>query len=336
VGAHELPKRRQGHGAKPEPHGAGQDVADVQRPPPQIEPAEPGISDGSAAKGVRSTLEFVALVAAPTTIVTALAFFFGWTETNARALYFGIDASALGFSTQDYLMRSADALFVPLAALLVLALLVILLDTVVTRDAAGGRRHALRAAALAAVVVGVVLFTIGVAAVFATLPFSPHYLFPSASSGLGVALLAYGLHLLGRLSPSGHWLRGIFPSSRPGLAVVGTLAGLLIVLSAFWTASEYAKALGRGRAKDLAAALDSRPRVAVFAPRRLLIAGPGVTEKKLSARDAAYRYRYAGLRLLVRSDGKYFLLPKDWSTSAGAAIVLPDSAALRFEFRAGQ
>jgi hypothetical protein len=282
---------------------------------------------------VRSTLEFVGLVAAPTTVVTALAFFFGWTETNARALYFGIDASALGFSTKDYLVRSADALFVPLAALLVLALLVVLLHTVVTRDAAGGRRHALRAAALTAVVVGVVLFTIGVAAVFAPLPFSPHYLFPSASSGLGVALVAYGLHLLGRLSPSGHWLS---PSSRPGLVVAGTLAGLLIVLSAFWTASEYAKALGRGRAEDLAAALDSRPRVAVFAPRRLLIAGPGVTEEQLSARDAAYRYRYAGLRLLVRSGGKYFLLPKDWSTSAGAAIVLPDSAALRFEFRAGQ
>ena len=72
----------------------------------------PGVA---ATRDVRGALELFGLVIAPTTIITALAFYFGWTLTNARASYFGIDASALGFSTQDYLLRSADALFVPRA-----------------------------------------------------------------------------------------------------------------------------------------------------------------------------------------------------------------------------
>ena len=85
-------------------------------------PATVASPSPSPSPSARSALELAGLVVAPTTLVTALAFYFGWVLTNSRASYFGIDASALGFSTQDYLLRSADALFVPLGTALVLAL----------------------------------------------------------------------------------------------------------------------------------------------------------------------------------------------------------------------
>jgi len=158
----------------------------------------------SPSPSARSALELAGLVVAPTTLVTALAFYFGWVLTNSRASYFGIDASALGFSTQDYLLRSADALFVPLGTALVLALGVVWLQAYAGRQLADrGRRARLRLVARVAVAAGGVLFALGAFAVFRPLSFSPHYLFASASPGIGIALVGLGLHLLGRVEAAG-------------------------------------------------------------------------------------------------------------------------------------
>jgi hypothetical protein len=315
--------------------------AEPPEPAPERESAPPDRPAGGrtdAGGHVRSALELIGLVAAPTTILAAFAFFFGWTFTNVRTSYFGIDPSTLGFSTQDYLLRSTDALFVPVGAALVLALFAVAVHSLVSRALGDVRLHpALRWAAGIAVIAGAALFAVGVSAVFDPLPFSPHYLFPSASLGIGIALLAYGLHLRGRLDA----LHASRPTedagggpSRPSPAAA--LVALLVVLSGFWTASEYAEELALGRAKTLEATIDSRPSVTVFAPQRLHIKAPGVVERRLRGADSAYRYRYSGLRLLVRSGGKYFLLPKDWSHATGAAIVLRDTRELRFEFEAGR
>lgn len=279
----------------------------------------------------RGALEIIALVVAPTTLVTALALYFGWVLTNSRASYFGLDASALGFSAQDYLLRSADALFVPLGTLIVLALGAVWLHAQTMRQLAGHHQR-LRLAARVAAVSGGVLFVLGVVSVFRPLSFSPHYLFPSASPGIGVALLAYAMYLLDRLDVVEHSARLAPAMDARSPAVAVALIALLIVLSSFWTASSYAQALGRGRAARLAAGLSERPHVAVFAPKRLYIRAAGVVEQRLTGDDRAYRYRYSGLRLLIRSGRKYFLLPDGWTHANGAAIVLADSQDYRFEF----
>lgn len=304
-------------------------------PPPAAATDRPPAAAPLPAEGLPSArrgLELVGLVVAPTTLVTALAYYFGWVLTNSRARYFGIDASALGYSTQDYLLRSADALFVPLAAVIVLALALVSLHAAVARvmDDEHARRR-LRVAAQAAIAAGGLLFAFGVVAVFKPVAFSPHYLFASASPGVGIALLAYGVHLLERVRATdseGSAPLGDVTTRRAAV----TLVALLVVLSAFWTASKYADALGRGRAQHLAASLGAQPGVTVFSPRRLHIDAPGVTERHLTGRDRAYRYRYAGLRMLVRSNGKYFLVPDGWRRGVGTAIVLADSADYRFEF----
>ena len=66
----------------------------------------------------------------------------------------------------------------------------------------------------------------------------------------------------------------------------------------------------------------ARPRQA---PRRRDIAGP----------DERYPYRYSGLRLLVMSGGKYFLVPDGWTRASGAVLVIPDTPDIRVEFFPG-
>jgi hypothetical protein len=108
-----------------------------------------------------------------------------------------------------------------------------------------------------------------------------------------------------------------------------------MVLSLFWAMSEYAGALGRGRAERLEAGLSSRPSVVVFSKERLNLSAPAVEETALAGSESSFRFSYSGLRLLIRSGGKYFLLPDGWTRDTGVAVVLPDTDELRFEFAPG-
>jgi hypothetical protein len=94
-------------------------------------------SNGSSREraNFRGVLEAIGLVVAPTTLLTAVALYFGVKLTASRADYFGIDQSTLGFSTRDYLLRSTDAVFVPVG------------DTERERRAAGRRYTQSRAGA---------------------------------------------------------------------------------------------------------------------------------------------------------------------------------------------
>src|SRR4051794_15967597 len=50
-------------------------------------------------------------------IITALAFYFGWTHTQAYLRYFGLDTSLVQYTTTDYVLRSVGASYWPLMAL---------------------------------------------------------------------------------------------------------------------------------------------------------------------------------------------------------------------------
>jgi hypothetical protein len=104
-----------------------------------------------------------------------------------------------------------------------------------------------------------------------------------------------------------------------------------VVISLFWAASEYARALGRGRSALLEATLPYRPGVTVFSTQPLHLEGAGVDATPVEGSQ----YRYDGLRLFIRSGGKYFLLPEQWSAASGRAIVLPDNDRMRVEFTVG-
>ena len=62
-------------------------------------------------------------VVAPTTLLTGLLFYFGWSFTYWYFHYLGVNSTLLGSTSQDYLMRSVDALFVPVTVAAVVGLL---------------------------------------------------------------------------------------------------------------------------------------------------------------------------------------------------------------------
>jgi hypothetical protein len=281
----------------------------------------------------RAALELIALVAAPTALVTALAYYFGVMLTAARAEYFGIDNSVLHFTTRDYLLRSVDALFVPLGALFVAALAGLAIHALAQRYLRDRRAiRPVRWTSRATGALGFIVFVICVYAVFRDLPFGTYYLLPSIGLGIGLIVVAYAVYIEREAGasegPSGASSRRPLPL--PFLVLVGCIA----VLSVFWAASDYASALGRGRAEDLAANLDDRPGVVVYSEQQLGIGGPGVTEQRVGG-TTAYRFRYEGLRLLIESDKRFFLLPRKWTPEEGAVIVLPESPSTRLEFRPG-
>jgi hypothetical protein len=276
---------------------------------------------------VRGAIELIGLFIAPTTFLVALAYYFGWTFTNARASYFGIDPSTLGFSTQDYVLRSTDALFVPLAVLALAALTAVATHSLVKSGMRQSRfDRAIRWAAWLCGAIGAVLLALGVVALFWPLPFPTYYLFAPVSPGLGALLLAYAVYI-----------------SRGSISLVAVgLVLFLVALSAFWAVSKYADALGRGRANELAQSLSTRPGVAVYSRHRLQLGARQPDARQLGLRetrlpgDSTYDFQYTGLRLLVRSGGNYFLVPDGWSRERGFAIVLRDSDELRLELTPGR
>jgi hypothetical protein len=301
-------------------------------------PSEPPIDESSAdvvsPVTLHGVLEKLSLFIAPPTLVIALAFWFGWTLTNTRAAYFGIDISTLGFSTTDYLLRSADAAFVPVAVTLLAILAAITLHGWIRHSAT--TRRGLSAVVNGATVgafLGAVLTLVGIWAMFAPLPVATYYLVPPVILGLGPGILAYSVWILRHMrpphGPGGD--RGVPAWERSGYMI----AAMLALLSLFWASSLYAAALGRGRAQILAETLSSQPAVTVFSVKSLGVDAPGITVTNIASASSAYKFRYSGLRLLIHSAGKYFLVNDGWSHQHGVTIVLPDASDIRLEFTPG-
>ncbi|MGY1616435.1 hypothetical protein ACI797_06770 [Geodermatophilus sp. SYSU D00691] len=273
-------------------------------------------------------LELLSVVVPPTTLITALLFWFGFELVDARAGYFGLGTGTLGFSTTDYLIRGVEAGVVPLIVLFFAVLTCVAVDAGAHRlvDRWGAATTVRRGVGVV-VFCGVLLAATGAFGVFRALP-PPldWYLLPPTLLATGSLLAAY----------AAQWLR---PREAPITRAAQTsmiAVGGLVVVSLFWAASLYADALGRGRAQLLATSLRAQPSVTVYSERPLAI-DPAVTTTEWldSGEDGRYRYRYDRFRLLIRSDGKYFLLPEDWAPATGRVVVLRDGPDIRVEFAPG-
>lgn len=304
----------------------------------RLSPPESGITNSSAEQDIPATmrdfLQKISLFAAPPTLIIALAYWFGWTLTNARSAYFGIDSSTLGYSTTDYLLRSADAAFIPVAIALLAVLAAILLHGLVQHAVVTHRGvAAVQLAAGGSAVLGVFLTFAAVWAMFRPLPVATSYLVPPVILGLGPALMAYSTRTWRTVRALGEDKADrVMPAwERTGYVI----AAMLALLGIFWTSSLYAAALGRGRAEVLAGNLSRQPAVTLFSMRSLGIDAAGVSVSKIATADGAYRFRYSGLRLLVHSADKYFLVNDGWSRERGVTIILRDTSDIRVEFTPG-
>ena len=253
----------------------------------------------------------IGLVAAPLTLITALLFYIGWVRTDQVYEYFGVDLSIVALSNQDYVLRSIDGIYIPLGVILLLAFCGLLLHRFIRNFLVQARRRR------AVLILGWILLLLGALAFLAgalnvarpgALPI--YTLFVPLLLAVGIISLYYGQWLL-RCLVGMKLQRPTLPARSP---VELTLVSLLLVLSMFWAASEFAEAVGRGRAVSFASATGGRPVLLSIARSACFWMAPGVTEEPLPEQPAsAYRYKYSGLRLLSESKNRLFLLPPVWT-----------------------
>lgn len=258
----------------------------------------------------------VGRLVAPVTLLTALLLFHGLNYSTWYWSYFGLDPSVLELTTQDHLLRTVDALFFPLLGLSAVLLVLLAGHAAVGRlRERWGPVRATRATLLVLVPLGVELVALGTVGAVQSLRDVLHFLVPPIALGVGVVLLAYAGHLAA--ASSSH------VTADPEVTHVLQAAAIsgLVVLALFWATADYAAEAGLQRARDDAARLTGG--VVVHSERRLVLDGPGVEEVRCEGEAVAHPYRYHGLRLLVRSGGRYVLLPAAWSPRQGVAIVLP-------------
>jgi hypothetical protein len=278
--------------------------------------AEPTAAEaGDAAR----LLRLAGQVVAPTTLLTGLLVYFGQMYVAGYCRYFGVNFTALGLTVQEYLTRSVDGVFVPLAAAAVTTLAAAgahrllrrVLDTATPRTARAWRAS-ITAAGLAALAVAAV-----------ALAGDDHTLVPAVPE-LGGLCLAGGVLLLAYVSrqPEPAW-----PVARWGAVF------LLVSIGLFWAVGSYATGVGTGRAGQAAAGLAGWPDTVLYSAAGLSLHGPGVRETACADPHAAYRYRYDGLKLILQSGDRYFFLPAGWTRTDGAALVIPRTDAVRLEFR---
>jgi hypothetical protein len=294
---------------------------------PQATAAPPDAGDSP----MRAAVSVLTTLGPPLTIATALMFYFGWARSDVQARYMGLDVSLFGFSTQDYVLQSISTLYVPLLATAALALGWLALHQRVDRALAQPTaRPTLRLAGLVALGAG--LLAAAGAVLVAVLDRNRWPLAVPLVLAVGTAVAAYGGWLAGAADPQPPGPAGA-PWQR---ALRALLVGTVITLALFWEMSVYAGVVGRGYALELARTLPSRPRATAFSPTPLGIEAPGVHEQRLlvssvGGRDEV-RYRTTGLRFLVRSGGRLFLVHDGWTPRRGMVIVLPDNDQVRWQF----
>jgi hypothetical protein len=308
------------------PEGPAEPPAPKRRPAPR-QPADDGLDAGEA---LPRLARIAREVVAPATLVTALLFQFGRLQASGFYRHFGVNFTVMDLTVQDHLISSADGLFVPVAAGCVLALLLLWLHRLLlARTTVRGRRRTIRVLAPAAGVLGVSLVALALLDLLAGVGL----LWRSGSEAGGLALAAGALLIVYAVRLVRLWRgRPRRRSSGAELAEWGA-AFLLVSVGLYWAVGQYAFGVGTGRALQLERALPTQPAAVLFSAQSLSLDVDGVTEVECADPEAAYRFRYDGLRLVRQSGDQYLLLSSTWSRETGSAVLIPRGGDVRLEFR---
>jgi hypothetical protein len=277
------------------------------------DPAEPALRPFGA------RLEKIAAVLPPVTVITATLLWYGYVATRARFRYFGVDLDLTGLSNQQLLLYGAESTY-PVAALLLLAALAVFAAHLVTRRVLQSPRHR-RLLPAAAVAAAVGLLLVGRALVGMLRPSvaateNPPGITP-LSLTVGAPLVVYAGWVARRVVLRSWWGSGV--AVRIERILVVTAFGVLLI-GLLWTATSFAGAYGSGRAEQDSRSLSRRPEVVLFTDDPLPAVPSGVTVTDLGP-DAKPRYQYRGLRLLLQSGDRLFLVPAEWTGTSGTLVV---------------
>ncbi|SNY75654.1 hypothetical protein SAMN04244553_0531 [Nocardia amikacinitolerans] len=276
-------------------------------------------------------LPLLGAIASQVAFVTAVLYYFGWAYSRAFFGHFGVPAGTLEFSTQDYVLFSVGAMFLPLLATLfgILALLAVRGVPAWHALRSGRPRTILRRWVLVFTAAGMLL-----AAVVAVLAFVPTR-FAGPLAVEAPFLLIAGAAMIGYAS----WLRWRYPTvlgvRRPSRTVmqVRTIALVAVAMIGYvWAVAAFAERKGHDdAAHQEAVRFVDRPAIVVFSVDRLGIEGSGAQVGELTEPNGKYRYAYSGLWLLARASDRYYLLPQQWQAKRDRVFVIEDSESVRID-----
>jgi hypothetical protein len=259
-----------------------------------------------------SLLRAAGKLIAPTALLTAWLYYIGWVKTNRQASYFGIDPSLLNYSTTDYVLRSVTSLLGPAGALLISLLVIGAARRAINRIEPGqwAYRH-FRGTGRVATATGSVLVIIG-----------GLYLNRVGVVGFASVLAAVGLLGGGLLLLLGRYLSVLAERRSDSDADIDAMEilviGLILAAGLFAAGFFYAVQVGEITAQALERHLPEAPEVHLLSAQDLELGG-GTACEPLRA-DDAFRCRYTGLRLLVSSNDRLFLVPGDWGQAANSYV----------------
>ncbi|WP_127474912.1 hypothetical protein [Microbacterium sulfonylureivorans] len=301
-------------------------------PPPDTSAAAPAAPEPGL--GFEKWMGFLSSFVAPLTLVTALLFYFGYVSTREFFRYFGIDVDIIGLSSQEFVMRSPGALFIPVMVLLLLAAGFIVGHRVLRRWLATQPVRTQRRVIGVVAWVGIGFLLAGLLLAF-LIPvlggWAYAQLLAPLSLAIGAGLAAYAASTVRALGGTGI-----------GRSVVVLLV-LVMVAGTFWSTATIAQWWGLGQARALASDLTTLPAVVLDTQERLYPGNDDITFRRLgdAASDPAegeappsptYGYRYFGLRLLAQGGGRLYLVPDQWSPDASTLVVPYDDVRVRFRF----
>jgi hypothetical protein len=255
----------------------------------------------------------------PVTVITGLFYYFGRASTQSFYDYFGVSLSALDLPAASYLTGTADAVFRPLLTVLICAVAA-LLTHVLLRDRIRAQSHSWRRRAMAVLFgASVSLASISFLSLYAAFP----VIVGAPALVAAVLLFEYAVwispHDVARVAA----IRTSAAPLRYGIMIALTLVAL------FWAVTIAAHQRGDRNARLVEAALPSMPQAVVYSENDLHLPGPSVRSVPLTGAHSAYRFRYNGLRQLVYSHERWFLLPAGWKHGNGATVIVvhddPDS-----------
>jgi hypothetical protein len=278
--------------------------------------------DGKAGSGASQALKVIASVAANLALSTALLYFFGLLYTQKFFAYFRVHYTILGQTTDEILARGAIGLHLPIgvAAGLGLTLFgIVRLAHFLLPERI--RATLLRIGTPVAVIAGLALVGTAIPVVLDPELLSDHPGLPGLAFAVGVVLAVVGWR---RLVPGRH-----VPAF---LVAEWIVTYVLVAFGLFWAVSDYSAQVGVREAFTTAARIPALPAVTLYSARSLNLEAGGVQQVVCGEADAAYKYRYSGLKLLLQSGGQYVFVPADWQVASGVSFVVPRSDSLRLEF----
>lgn len=283
----------------------------------RIAPPNRAADTTEATSSTATAFRVIGAILGNITLLTGLLFYFGFLYSGVFFGYFRVHLTVLDQSVSDVLARGVDGLFEPLAALGFATLLVSIVTRYLRIRLPDETWQAvLRRATPIAGLAGLVLLAAAVIVALNPVPFRDYLGAPGLGWALGVLLVSFAWRQhSGRSTPL-----------EAGLVV------LLVVIGMFWSVSDYSTAVGVQRAVETEAAIPGRPNLLLYSEKSLNLTTEGVHQITCRQADAAYRYRYDGLKLLLRSGDQYILVPANWTAADGTTFVLPKTDALRLEF----